>query len=96
MRCALLTRRVDCSDAETVGLPRDERLREFLAELGEPIRFGVDDPFRLLFECGLPHVRSTSFERICASYTGPWERERAFRFQHVAIASRQALETPWG
>lgn len=76
--------------------PEDTRLRDFVADLGEPIRFGMDDAFPLLYECGLPHVRSVSFERICATYTGTWEPKRAFRYQHIALASRDALESPWG
>ncbi len=70
--------------------PEDEVVRDFVKDLGEPIRFGIDDVLPLMFRCGYRHVRTVSFDELAASYTGTYDRARAFRFQHIAVASRQA------
>jgi methyltransferase (TIGR00027 family) len=67
------------SDAELVGM---------VDEVGEPFRYGVNDPMPLLVESGYRHVRTLSFDEICLEVTGSYERERAFRFQSVVLASR--------
>jgi methyltransferase (TIGR00027 family) len=70
----------------------DERNLELLAELGEPVRFGINDPLPLLYDEGFRHVRCVSFDEACLSLTGTYERARMFRFQHLAIASRTPPE----
>lgn len=72
----------------------DNALLELLAGEGEPFLFGVNDPLPLLFQEGYRHVRTVSFDQACLSLTGTWERERAFRFQHMALASREAPARP--
>jgi methyltransferase (TIGR00027 family) len=72
--------------------PKDERSRAFVADLGEPLRFGVDYPLPMLFEEGFRRVRMLTFDEICLNLTGTYERARAFRFQGVVIASRAAPE----
>jgi methyltransferase (TIGR00027 family) len=66
----------------------DERNMQLLVELGEPARFGINDPLPMLYEEGFRHVRCVSFDEACLSLTGTYERSRMFRFQHLAIASR--------
>ena len=68
----------------------DAKNMELLGTLGEPVRFGTNDPLPLLFDEGFRHVRCVSFDEICLSLTGTYERARMFRFQHVATASRTA------
>lgn len=76
--------------------PEDEAVRGFVKDLGEPIRFGSDDPTSMLLEVGFRHVRTLTFEAICATYTDTWDRDRQFRFQSVALATRGTLRGPWG
>lgn len=66
----------------------DEENMRLLGTLGEPVKFGTNDPLPLLYEEGFRHVRCVSFDEACLSLTGTYERERMFRFQHLAIASR--------
>jgi methyltransferase (TIGR00027 family) len=75
--------------AQGSGLtPDDVEVRETVDDLGEPFRFGTNDILPLLAECGFHHVRTASFDEICLSATGTYERARKFRFQHMALASR--------
>lgn len=69
---------------------RDLESRAFVADLGEPLRFGIDYPLPLLYEEGFRRVRAITFDEICLDVTGTYERERAFRFQGIALASRTA------
>ena len=66
----------------------DERLREMVADLGEPFVSGFNDPLPILQQSGFRHIRTVSFDQACLSLTGTYDRERLFRFQHFAIASR--------
>jgi methyltransferase (TIGR00027 family) len=68
----------------------DKQTRQMVADLGEPVQFGINDPVPLLYEEGFCHVRAISFNEICLSLTGTYDRARMFRFQHVALASRHA------
>jgi methyltransferase (TIGR00027 family) len=66
----------------------DQELSKLVGEVGEPFRFGLDDPTPLCADCGLMHVRSVSFDQATLSITGTYERQRAFRFQSFVLASR--------
>ncbi|MGH7284194.1 MAG: class I SAM-dependent methyltransferase [Polyangiaceae bacterium] len=68
--------------------PKDLESRAFVADLGEPLRFGVDYPLPFLYEEGFRSVRTFTFDEICLELTGTYERERAFRFQGLVIAGR--------
>lgn len=68
--------------------PKDLESRAFVAELGEPLRFGVDYPLPMLYEEGFRRVRARSFDEVCLDVTGTYDRERAFRFQGIVVASR--------
>ena len=63
-------------------------LHGLVREVGEPFRFGINDPLPFLVDAGFAHVRSTSFDEICLGLTGSYERERMFRFQHIVEASK--------
>lgn len=67
---------------------KDAEARAHVAKLGEPFRFGTDDVLPLLYEAGFRHVRTASFDELCLTRTGTYERERKFRFQRLAFASR--------
>jgi len=72
------------------GDVRDENdlaSRTFVAELGEPLRFGVDDALPLLFEEGFRKVRSRTFDELCLDSTGTYDRARMFALQRVVLAS---------
>jgi methyltransferase (TIGR00027 family) len=75
--------------AEGSGIkPKDEKTRQYVGDLGEPIRFGINDILPLLYDEGFRWVRSISFDEICLSLTGSYDRSREFRFQRIAVASR--------
>lgn len=74
-----------------VGEAKHERTahaRQLVSDLGEPLRFGSDDPLPMLYEAGFRYVRNTSFDEACLLLTGTYAREREFRFQGLALASR--------
>jgi len=71
---------------------KDQQSREFVADLGEPLRFGIDYPLPLLFEEGFRRVRMLTFDEVALDLTGTYERARAFRFQGLAVASKAAPE----
>ncbi len=70
---------------------KDLESRAFVADLGEPLRFGIDYPLPLLYEEGFRRVRALTFDEICLDLTATYDRERAFRFQGIVLASRTAL-----
>ncbi|MGO8996024.1 MAG: class I SAM-dependent methyltransferase [Polyangiaceae bacterium] len=82
-----LRRRIVSGD---VPDPKDEQSRAFVANLGEPLRFGVDYPLPLLYEEGFRRVRMLTFDELALDMTGTYERARAFRFQGIVVASRGA------
>ncbi len=72
----------------------DLKSREFVSELGEPLRWGTDDVLPVLYAEGFRRVRTTSFDEACLDLTGTYDRERKFRFQSLAVASRGAAKLP--
>lgn len=71
----------------------DARTRAQVEELGEPLRFGTNHPLPLLHEEGFGRVRTISFDEIALDFGAGYDRARQFRFQHVALASREAAVT---
>ena len=67
------------------------RRARYVGELGEPIRYGSDDILPLLYECGFRWVRSLDFNELALEMLGDYQRDRQFRFQHIALA---AVRTP--
>jgi methyltransferase (TIGR00027 family) len=82
-----LRRRIVSGEVHDV---KDHMSREFVAELGEPLRFGIDYPLPLLYEEGFRRVRMLTFDEIALDLTGTYERNRAFRFQGIVVASVSA------
>lgn len=76
--------------AGEVGDPRDREARDRVAEMGEPLRFGINDVLPLLYEEGFRYVRTESFDEACLALTGTYERSRKFRFQSIAEARVKA------
>lgn len=80
--------------AGDVSDPKDKASRDFVEDLGEPLRWGTDDVLPLLYAEGFRRVRVTSFDEACLDLTGTYDRERKFRFQSLAVASRGARSLP--
>ncbi|HTR53436.1 MAG TPA: SAM-dependent methyltransferase [Kofleriaceae bacterium] len=69
--------------------------RALVEELGEPTRFGSDDILPLLYECGFRWVRSLDFNELALEMCGDYQRERQFRFQHLALAAVRTPAAGW-
>ena len=69
---------------------RDREARDRVADMGEPLRFGVNDVVPLLYETGFRYARTTSFDEACLGLTGTYDRCRKFRFQSMAEARVRA------
>jgi methyltransferase (TIGR00027 family) len=70
---------------------KDRQTHAYVGDLGEPIRYGSDDILPLLHECGFRWVRSLDFNELALEMIGDYQRDRQFRFQHLALA---AVRTP--
>ena len=73
----------------------DESTRAYVGELGEPIRFGSDDILPLLVGCGFGWVRSLDFNELALELIGDYQRDRMFRFQHIALAAVRPPVAQW-
>jgi len=73
----------------------DQQTREYVGDLGEPIRYGSDDILPLLSQCGFRWVRSLDFNELALEMLGDYERDRQFRFQHIALASVRVPGAGW-
>lgn len=65
----------------------DRAMRDYVGDLGEPIRFGSNHIVPLLADCGFRWVRQLSFDELALELVGTYDRDRQFRFQHLALAS---------
>jgi methyltransferase (TIGR00027 family) len=74
---------------------KDLQTRSYVGELGEPIRFGADDILPLLYECGFRWVRSLDFNELALEMLGDYQRDRQFRFQHLALAAPRTPVAGW-
>jgi methyltransferase (TIGR00027 family) len=82
--------------AEGQGLnDKDKATREYVGELGEPIRYGSDDILPLLYDCGFRWVRSLDFNELALEMIGDYKRDRMFRFQHLALAAVRTPVAQW-
>ena len=70
-------------------------MKGIIEELGEPMRFGIDDPTPLMAESGYRFLRTVSFDELALEYTGTYARERFFRFQAIALASASEDMALW-
>jgi len=73
----------------------DQQTREMVGELGEPIRYGSDDILPLLYDCGFRWVRSLDFNELALEMLGDYQRDRQFRFQHLALAAVRTPVAEW-
>jgi len=84
------------SYAAGVGVPpADLETREYVSELGEPIRYGTDDILPVLADCGYRWVRALDFNELALELLGDYQRERQFRFQRIALAAVRAPDAGW-
>jgi len=74
---------------------KDEETRAYVGELGEPIRYGTDDILPLLHDCGFRWVRSLDFNELALEMLGDYQRDRMFRFQHLALAAVRSPVAQW-
>jgi methyltransferase (TIGR00027 family) len=74
---------------------KDRAMRDYVGGLGEPIRFGSNHIIPLLADCGFSWVRQLSFDELALEWLGDYAREREFRFQHLALASRTPPTCGW-
>jgi methyltransferase (TIGR00027 family) len=74
---------------------KDEQTRSYVGELGEPIRHGSDDMLPLLYDCGFRWVRTLDFNELALEFIGDYQRDRLFRFQHLALASARTPVAGW-
>jgi O-methyltransferase involved in polyketide biosynthesis len=74
---------------------KDRAMRDYVGDLGEPIRFGANHIVPLLAECGYRFVRQLSFDELDLEFIGDYARDREFRFQHMAIASPSRPPAGW-
>jgi hypothetical protein len=81
--------------AGEVRSEEDRDTRAFVGELGEPIRFGCDDILPLLYDCGFRWVRTLDFNELALEMIGDYQRDRQFRFQHLALAAVHAPVAAW-
>jgi methyltransferase (TIGR00027 family) len=70
---------------------KDKHTADYVAGLGEPIRFGTNDILPLLAAEGFRQVQVHSFDELALAATGTYDRSREFRFQSIAVCS----VTPW-
>ncbi len=74
---------------------KDIETRAYVGELGEPIQYGTDDILPLLVDCGFRWVRSLDFNELALEMLGDYQRDRQFRFQHIALASVKTPVAQW-
>ncbi|HEY1555288.1 MAG TPA: class I SAM-dependent methyltransferase [Kofleriaceae bacterium] len=73
----------------------DRETRAYVGELGEPIRYGSDDVLPMLYDCGFRWVRSLDFNELALEFLGDYQRDRQFRFQHLALAAVRTPAAGW-
>lgn len=76
--------------------PASVATSSLVTELSEPITWGTDDVLPLLYQEGFRRVRTVSFDELALDRTGTYDRDRCFRFQHVAVASVAGDLGGWG
>ena len=68
---------------------KDMTVRDLLADLVEPVKFGTDDVLPFLYEEGFRWVHTRNFDELCLDFTGSYDRDRKFRFQRLGMAARK-------
>ena len=72
----------------------DRAMTGIVEQLGEPIRFGINDVTPLVYETGYRYLETVSYDELALRYTGTYDRDRFFRFQNIAVVSA-GLGAPW-
>jgi methyltransferase (TIGR00027 family) len=80
--------------AGAISHEEDRQTASMVDTLGEPLKFGIDDPLPLLFEEGFRKVRVVSFDEAALDLTGTYDRDRRWRFQSIVTASVAAPTEP--
>jgi methyltransferase (TIGR00027 family) len=75
--------------------PADAAAKAYIADLGEPIRYGTDDVLPMLADCGFRWVRVLDFNELALEMLGDYQRERQFRFQRLVLAAVRAPAAGW-
>lgn len=65
----------------------DRGTADMVDTLGEPVRWGTNDPLPLLYDEGFRKVRVVSFDEAALDLTGTYDRARRWRFQSLVTAS---------
>jgi methyltransferase (TIGR00027 family) len=73
----------------------DQRARDFVGDLAEPVRFGSDHVTPLLAGCGFRWVRTVTFDDLALEHGFGYQRDRLFRFQRIALASVTRPDAGW-
>ncbi|MGB5811941.1 MAG: SAM-dependent methyltransferase, partial [Polyangiales bacterium] len=73
----------------------DRAMKGIVEELGEPMRFGIDDATPLMHDAGFRLLRTVSYDEIALQYTGTYDRDRYFRFQSIGVASASEEALRW-
>ena len=63
------------------------KAKDFLTDVGETPRSGIDDPRPLLQRCGFNFARTTSFADLAIEYAGDYELDMDFHKQWITVAS---------
>ncbi|MEM7436088.1 MAG: class I SAM-dependent methyltransferase [Myxococcota bacterium] len=72
----------------------DRAMKGIVEELGEPMRFGINDATPLMSDCGYRFLQTVSYDELALRYTGTYDRSRYFRFQVIALVSASP-RPPW-
>ena len=49
----------------------------------------------MLYDCGFRWVRTLDFNELALEMLGDYQRDRQFRFQHIALASATTPTAGW-
>ena len=72
--------------------PRNQRSRDLVAALDEPMRWGSNYIVAELAAAGFRFTRVVTFDQLALHFLGAFDPAWEFRFQSVAVASVDALE----
>lgn len=84
----MITRRL----VEASHDPKHARRLGLFSEVGEPLRFGLDDPLPFLHDCGFRFVQTSRFDELCLNLEGSYDASRRFEFQTMTLAGAR---NPW-
>ena len=84
----MITRRL----VEASHDPKHAQRLGLFSEVGEPLRFGLDDPLPFLHDCGFRFVQTSRFDELCLNLQGTFDAGRRFEFQTMTLAGSR---NPW-